>query len=98
MRIVKTRRGFAVAADGLPGYAHEGTRKACQAYIDRATQVRAELAEFEAAAAERVARLLSERGIGPVDYRQLKPGDLFTWRPEVPRPAGRWQPGKQRRN
>ena len=40
--------------------------------------------EYDAAVAARTARLLAEHGIGPVDFRALQPGDLFTWRPEVP--------------
>ena len=79
----KPRGGFAVSG-GLPYYLFEGTKRDCQAYIDRCAAIRAELAQFEAGKAARTAALLAERGIGPVDYRDLKPGDLFTWRPEIP--------------
>lgn len=40
--------------------------------------------EYDTAVAEKMTRLLAEHGIGPVDFRDLQPGDLFTWRPEVP--------------
>jgi len=82
--VVRRGRRFAVRFEGAPSYAFEGTKAACLGWIEWSRQVRAELAQFEADKADRLARLLAERGIRAIDYRQLKPGDLFTWRPEVP--------------
>jgi len=79
MRVVKTPRGWAVAA-GRPYYLTETrTKREAVAWIDRAARGRRGLAEAEHGQAARLAGDLAERGIGAIDYRQLKPGDLFTW-------------------
>jgi hypothetical protein len=82
--VVRRGRRFAVRFEDAPSYAFEGTKRACLGWIEWSRQVRAELAQFEAGKAARLARLLAERGLRAIDYRQLKPGDLFTWRPEDP--------------
>lgn len=85
MTIVKTRGGFAVRQPGLPYYLFgPGTKRAAQEYIDRCLQTRAELAAFEAARQARIAELLAAQGIGVIDYRQVRPGDSITTRPEGP--------------
>jgi hypothetical protein len=40
--------------------------------------------ESEAEEKARTARLLESRGIGPIDFRQLQPGDLYTCGPAAP--------------
>ena len=56
-------------------------KRAALAHLDFVRRTRADLADFDARRAARIAALLASRGIGEVDYRELQPGDLFTWRP-----------------
>ena len=59
------------------------SKRAALAHLDFVRRTRADLADFDARRAARIAALLASRGIGEVDYRELQPGDLFTWLPEV---------------
>jgi hypothetical protein len=81
--IVRTRGGWAVQfEDGTRTEAM--TRRAAGERMQFVTKVRADQAAAEAEASARTARLLAQHGIELLDYRQLRQGDLFTWRPEVP--------------
>lgn len=83
MTIVKARRGFAVSG-GQPYYLHEGTKRACKEYIARCEATRAELAAFEAEKATRTAAKLEALGIGEIDFRRLRDGDLYATSPDGP--------------
>lgn len=83
MEIVKTRSGWAVQFED--GTRTKGmTRRAAGERMQMVAKIRADQAAAEEDAKARTARLLAEHGISPIDYRALRPGDLFTWRPEVP--------------
>ena len=83
MAVVKVRGGWAVRFE--TGKKTEAmTKRAAAAYLAQVTAQRAELAAHEAEQEAAKVALLARHGIGPVDFRQLKPGDLFTWRPEIP--------------
>jgi len=83
MTLKRTRRGWAVSG-GQPYYLFEGTKKAAQAFIDSAAEARAMLAQAEAEKVDRDGARLADRGIGPVDYRDLRPGDLQATGPDAP--------------
>ena len=84
MRIVKTRRGFAVSG-GQPYYLFgPGTKRAAQEYIDQCERTRADLAAFEAAKEARIAEILAARGISPIDFRRLRRGDSYATSPGGP--------------
>lgn len=83
MKVVRTRRGWAVEFEG--GLRTDDmSERAAHAHLDRVMAQRARLAADEEAARARGAELLARHGISEVDYRELKPGDLFTWRPGIP--------------
>jgi hypothetical protein len=84
MTVKRVRRGFAVVSAGQPYYLHEGTKTACEAWIERCEATRAELAAFEAAKTARAAVKLAALGIGPIDFRALQAGDLYATRPDGP--------------
>ena len=83
MEVVRTLQGWAVRFE-------DGTRTedmTKRAANDRMAFVAAHRAGVAAAEAERaaaVAALLERHGISEIDYRDLQPGDLFTWRPREP--------------
>jgi hypothetical protein len=84
MEVVKTRSGWAVQFETGHRTDSFTSRLKAQKHMERVAAHRATVEQAEAERAASVAALLARRGIGPVDYRLLQPGDLFTWRPEVP--------------
>lgn len=84
MTVKRVRRGFAVVSAGQSYYLHEGTKGACEAWIERAARIRAEHAAFDAEKTARAAAKLEALGIGPVDFRALQAGDLYATSPDGP--------------
>jgi hypothetical protein len=77
LAVVKTKSGWAVSG-GMPGYVFEArTEREMLDWISRALETRAELDKW-------LPSLLAARGLEPVDYRSLKPGDRYT--PHLLRP------------
>jgi hypothetical protein len=84
MAVVRTRQAFAVRFEG--GIRTEDmTKRAAIARMEFVAAHRAELAAAEAAEQARIDQLLAMHGISRIDYRDLRPGDLFTWRPGPPK-------------
>lgn len=82
--IVRTRRGFAVRMEGSPAYVHEGTKASSEEYLRNLVRQRAGLQQAEDEKKSREDAWLQEHGIGPVDFRDLKPGDRYTTKPYGP--------------
>jgi hypothetical protein len=84
MAIVRTRQAFAVQFEG-GSRTEDMTKRAAIARMESVAAHRAELAAAEAAEQARIDQLLTMHGISRIDYRDLQPGDLFTWRPGSPK-------------
>lgn len=84
MTVVRTRSGWAVSG-GLSYYLKQtATRREAEDWITWAAETRAEIATHEAENAERRVAFLTSRGLEPVDYRDIKPGDRYTSSPDGP--------------
>ena len=86
MTVVRTRSGWAVSGDGsMSCYLREDrTKTAAADWITAAAHTRVDVAEHGRAQERARAELLASRRIGEIDWRQLRPGDLFTWKAEEP--------------
>ena len=84
MAVVRTRRAFAVRFEG-GSRTEDMTKRAAIARMESVAAHRADLAAAEAAEKARIDQLLAEHGISRIDYRDLQPGDLFTWWPGPPK-------------
>lgn len=82
--VVRTRRAFAVRFEG-GSRTEDMTKHAAIARMEFAAAHRAELAAAELAEQARIDQLLGEHGISRINYRDLQPGDLFTWQPGPPK-------------
>lgn len=84
LKPVKTKSGWAVSG-GQPYYLHETkTKREALAWIAWAYRTCEELAAREREQAERLAEHLASRGLEPVDYRDIQPGDRYTSSPYGP--------------
>jgi hypothetical protein len=83
LTVAKGRRDWAVKENGRTIHSAP-TKKAAQQHADTITAQRAANSTAEREAGQRQAQLLASRGIGPVDFRQLKAGDQFATSPNAP--------------
>ena len=84
MAVVRTRRAFAVRFEG-GSRTEDMTKRAAIARMEFVAAHRAGVAAAEAAEQARIDQMLAMHGISRIDYRDLQPGDLFTWRPGPPK-------------
>jgi hypothetical protein len=75
--VVRTRHGYGVRGGGPGNLTEKRTRREAQQWADEATGALARVAAAEVAEDERDAKWLAERGLTEIDYRQLRPGDLY---------------------
>jgi hypothetical protein len=89
---IGARAGFQVAKVGKSWHLQEKgagragfpTRQGAQQAMDNVVAQRARFAQAEQDEQERTAGILAGKGIGKIDYRNLKPGDKFATSPLAP--------------
>jgi hypothetical protein len=80
LRVIAVRGGWTVRDDdGYVDIDPWRTKRAALARLAEVTEIRAWLRDQEAADEARALAWLAARGLAPVDYRDLQPGDTYAY-------------------